>query len=134
MMIKEYSVYCEDEVLRLYAAVGWAAYTRDPASLRKGFENSLLTLGAYEGGELIGVLRAVGDGATIVFIQDLLVLPEKQRMGCGTALVRALLERYPGVRQIELAADNTPGTVAFYRSLGFRELSEIGCCGFMKMQ
>ena len=62
------------------------------------------------------------------------MLPEKQRMGCGTALVRALLERYPGVRQIELAADNTPGTVAFYRSLGFRELSEIGCCGFMKMQ
>ena len=134
MMIKEYSQFKEAEIRRLYSSVGWTAYTEDMDALYRGFINSLLTLAAYEDDELIGILRAVGDGATIVFIQDLLVLPEKQRTGVGSALVRALLERYPGVRQIELMTDNTPGTVAFYRSLGFRELSEIGCCGFMKMQ
>ncbi len=133
MMIKEYSVYCEDEVLRLYSSVGWTAYTEDMDALCRGFINSLLTLAAYEDDELIGILRAVGDGATIVFIQDILVLPEKQRMGCGTALVRALLERFPRVRQIELMTDNTPATVAFYRALGFKELGEIGCCGFWKV-
>ena len=49
-----------------------------------------------------------------------------------TALLKAVLDRYPDVRQIELVTDNTPKTVAFYKSLGFSELSEIGCCGFVR--
>lgn len=40
--------------------------------------------------------------------------------------------KYPDVRQMELITDNTPKTVAFYKSLGFYEFSEIGCCGFMR--
>ena len=43
-----------------------------------------------------------------------------------------VLDRYPEVRQIELITDNTPKTVAFYKSLGFTEFSEMGCCGFMR--
>lgn len=133
MMIKEYSQFKEAEIRRLYSSVGWTAYTEDMDALCRGFINSLLTLAAYEDDELIGILRAVGDGETIVFIQDILVLPEKQRTGVGSALVRALLERFPRVRQIELMTDNTPSTVAFYRALEFKELGEIGCCGFWKV-
>ena len=91
MEIREYTEYREDEILRLYAAVGWSAYTSDPAALRRGYQNSLLTLAAYENGELLGVIRAVGDGATVVFIQDLLVFPARQRRGVGSALLQALL-------------------------------------------
>ena len=57
---------------------------------------------------------------------------EKQRQGGGTALLEAVLERYPSVRQIQLTTDNTPQATAFYKSMGFTDLSEIGCCGFMK--
>ena len=132
MEIKEYKTYNEEEILRLYTAVGWTAYTQDPESLLRGYEHSLLVLGAYEGVELLGIIRAVGDGATIVFIQDILVYPEQQRKGVGSALLRAVLDRYAGVRQIELVTDNTEKTVAFYKSMGFCELSELGCRGFMK--
>ena len=48
MTIKDYTEYKEAEILRLYAEVGWTAYTDAPDTLRKGFENSLLTLAAYE--------------------------------------------------------------------------------------
>ncbi|MBR0138701.1 MAG: GNAT family N-acetyltransferase [Firmicutes bacterium] len=132
MEIKEYKVFNEDEILRLYSGVGWTAYTKDMTALRRGFEHSLLVLAAYEEGELLGIIRAVGDGFTVVFIQDILVYPEKQRQGVGTALLRAVLERYPEVRQIELTTDDTPETLAFYRSMGFREFSETGCRGFMR--
>lgn len=132
MEIREYTDYKHDEILRLYSAVGWTAYTSDPEALKKGYGNSLLILAAYEGDELAGIIRAVGDGATVVFIQDLLILPEFQRRGIGTALVKALLQRFPSVRQIELAADNTPALAEFYGSLGFREYSKIGCAGYMK--
>lgn len=131
MEIREYTEYREEEILRLYTAVGWTTYTDHPRALEQGFRHSLLVLAAYEGDELIGLIRAVGDGSTIVFIQDLLVDPAHQRQGIATALVRAVLARYPDVRQVELVTDNTPRIIAFYKSLGFTEFSEIGCCGFM---
>lgn len=133
MEIREYRTYNEEEILRLYASVGWTAYTDHPKVLRKGFENSMLTLAAYKSEQLLGLIRAVGDGFTIVFVQDILVFPKHQRKGIGSALLKAILDRYSHVRQIELATDNTPKTIAFYQSMGFREMSEIGCCGFMRV-
>lgn len=133
MEIREYTTYNETEILKLYASVGWTAYTEHPDVLRKGFENSMLTLAAYDGEELMGIIRAVGDGYTIVFVQDILVFPEHQRKGVGSALLQAVLDKYSHVRQIELATDNTEKTVAFYRSMGFQEMSEIGCCGFIRI-
>ena len=132
MEIREYKTYNEPEILRLYTSVGWTAYTDQPEVLRKGFENSMLILAAYEGDQLCGIIRTVGDGHTIVFVQDILVFPEHQRKGIGSALLQTILSRYSHVRQIQLATDNTPKTIAFYRSMGFYEFSEIGCCGFMK--
>ena len=133
MEIRAYTEYNEAEIRGLYASVGWTAYTDDPAALRNGFANSLLTLAAYEEAALAGLIRVVGDGHTIVFVQDILVHPQFQRRGIGSALLQAVLNRYAGVRQIELFTDDTPETAAFYRSMGFRELTELGCRGFMKI-
>ena len=133
MEIREYVDFNTDEIKHLYSEVGWIAYTDNMPALEQEYKNSMLVLAAYEDDELLGIIRAVGDGFTIVFIQDILVFPEKQRQGVGTDLLKAVLDRYPNVRQIELATDNTPKTVAFYKSLGFSEYSEIGCCGFMRI-
>ena len=132
MVIKPYTQYSEAEILPLYESVGWVFYCKHPEILEKAYANSLCTLAAYEETKLVGLIRSVGDGHTILFIQDLLIYPEYQRRGIGTALVNALLDQYPHVYQIELATDNTEKTVAFYKSFGFRNLSDIGCCGFMK--
>ena len=132
MEIREYAVFNREEIRRLYAAVGWTAYTENMAALEQGYRHSLLVLAAYENNDLLGIIRVVGDGFTVVFIQDILVFPEKQRQGVGAALLRAVLDRYAGVRQIELTTDSTPRTIAFYKSMGFSEFAEIGCCGFMK--
>lgn len=131
MEIKEYLSYDEEEILALYESVGWTAYTENPAALRLGFAHSLLTLAAYEGDRLLGLIRTVGDGHTIVFIQDILVHPTAQRKGIGTALVKAVLDRFPLVRQVELTTDNTAKTLAFYRSLGFSPMEELGLCSLM---
>ena len=61
MEIKEYTSYNEAEILKLYASVGWTAYTDHPKTLKKGCENSMLTLAAYEDGQLLGIIRTVGD-------------------------------------------------------------------------
>ncbi len=132
--LQPYIEYNEAEILALYSSVGWTAYTAEPEKLRLGFENSLFTLGAYENDKLVGLIRAVGDGQTIVFIQDILVFPEHQRRGIGSLLLQSILERYAHVRQIELATDNTEKTTAFYKSLGFAPMAELGCCAFMRLK
>lgn len=133
MDIKPYSQYDEAEILPLYRAVGWSNYYNRPEMLKQAFGGSLCTLAAWENGRLIGLIRAVGDGYSSVLIQDILVYPEYQRRGIGTALMREMLARYTHVYQIQLATDNTEKTKAFYRSQGFRPMEELGCCGFMKI-
>lgn len=132
MKLIEYKQFIEEEILTLYSSVGWTAYTQEPDALRRGFEHSLLILAAYEEDELIGLIRAVGDGCTIVLVQDLLVRPAHQRKGVGTALLEEVLKRFAHVRQIELCTDQTPETLAFYRKAGFRLMTELGCCGMMR--
>ena len=132
MEIKEYPEFKQSEVLDLYTQVGWTAYTENMLALEQGYKKSLLILAAYENDELLGIVRAVGDGFTIILVQDILVYPKYQRHGIGTALLKAVLDKYSDVRQPQLVTDNTPKTVAFYKSLGFLNFSEIGCCGFMR--
>ena len=90
-------------------------------------------LGAYDSDQLVGVIRTVGDGQTIVFVQDIVVLPEYQRKGIGTKLLKAVMDKYKDVYQVELLTDNTDKTKAFYRSVGFIASDEIDCVAFIRM-
>ena len=132
MTIREYDAYDEREILPLYASVGWTAYTDRPDVLQKGFENSLLCLAAYEDDRMIGLVRAVGDGQTVVLIQDVLVRPEYQGRGVGRALLEAALDRFRSVRQMQLLTDDRPETVAFYQALGFKPVNSFGCKAFLR--
>lgn len=131
--IRDYTSYNGDEIMELYQSVGWTSYTEHPQMLEKAYGHSLCILGAYHAGKLAGVVRVVGDGASILLIQDLLVRPELQRRGIGTALLKAVVSRYPDVYQTELMTDNTEKTIAFYKSLGFVPADDYGCLGFMKI-
>ena len=69
--IKEYKNYNADEILSLYKDAGWISYTEKPQMLKEAYEKSFCVLGAYEEDKLIGIIRAVGDGASILYIQDI---------------------------------------------------------------
>lgn len=131
--IFEYKEYNQNEILDLYNSVGWTNYTKHPERLQKGYENSLCILAAYCENKLVGILRAVGDGATILFIQDIIVLPEYQRMGIGTSLMKFAMKKYSDVYQIELLTDNTEKTIEFYKSVGLTPANEIGALSFIRM-
>lgn len=126
-----YAQYKEEEILPLYEAVGWSNYTRRPDMLRRAFENSLFIAAAYQENRLVGLVRVVGDGASIVYIQDLLVLPTYQRQGVGSALLQMVLEKYKQVYQKILLTDSTEKTLAFYQKLGLTKVQDMGCTGFM---
>lgn len=121
-----------EEIFPLYEAVGWTNYTSNPIMLQNALEHSLFILTARdEEGKLIGFLRAVGDGYSILYIQDIIVLPEYQRQGIGTQLLRQTLEYFNEVYQIILTTDSEVKTIAFYEANGFTAFSKVGCTSFM---
>lgn len=118
-------------VLDLYASVGWSNYTNHPQRLEQAFHQSLFVMAAYDKNKLVGLIRAVGDGLTIVFIQDLLVYPHYQRQGIGRSLLQETLERFKDVYQIQLATEQSDKNLAFYRELGFRRQENFDCTGMI---
>ena len=133
MDIKKYENFHLEEIKNLYQNVGWTNYLERTEILEEAYANSLCVIGAYDSDRLVGIIRAVGDGQTIVFVQDIIVLPEYQRKGIGTKLLKAVMDKYHDVYQMELLTDNTVKTKAFYRSVGFTASDDVGCVAFIKM-
>ena len=114
------------ELVELYDAVGWTTYTTDPDVLVAAVEGSTRVVTARYGEDLLGLARVLSDGASIAYLQDVLVRPELQREGVGRQLVQAALEPFAHVRQKVLLTDDEPRQRAFYESLGYTELREYG--------
>ena len=82
---------------------------------------STVAIGAFCGGRLIGMGRAISDGVSDAFIQDVAVTKAFRRRGIGGEIVRqiAAVLKERGVDWIGLVGE--PGTESFYRNLGFEE-------------
>lgn len=113
------------DVLALYNAVEWLAYTKDPDTLQKALEGSSTLVAARDGQILVGLARVISDGASICYLQDILVLPSHHRRGLGRALAERALEGYSHVRQKVLITDGEPKQKAFYEALGYTQTDEF---------
>lgn len=133
IVIAPYARFDENAVEALYESVGWTSYLRRPGLLREAYAASLKILAAHDGGRLVGVIRAVGDGVSILYIQDVIVHPAYQRRGIGARLLQEMLECYPDVNQVVLLTDDTEGTRRFYEAAGFRESGKAGCCAMLRL-
>lgn len=120
-----------DQVIHLYEAVGWTNYTQNLKMLEAALTTSRYLLLACHNDGIVGILRVVGDGASIMYIQDLIVLPEYQRRGIGRSLLQQFLEGHRHIYQIILSTDMEDKTLAFYRSLGFVPSGNFGVTSMM---
>lgn len=118
----------------LYQSVGWEIYTEDMKRFKEMFENAYDVIGAFDGEALVGLIRVLSDGAHIVYIQDVLVKPEKQRQGIGKKLLSHVLDKYKDIRQKVLITDaSSKESQAFYRSVGLQEASEMKITCFLTL-
>jgi GNAT superfamily N-acetyltransferase len=129
-------VPAREELLGLYGSVGWSAYTRDPGRLERALAGSALVATAQDAdGSLAGLVRTVGDGVSICYVQDLLVRPDRQRRGIGRDLLEHVRARQAEGVLLVLTTD-AGGTEdgdrshPFYRSLGFAPHAEQGLAAF----
>ena len=129
---KETSAFKLEQLVELYENVGWISYSNKPSELNEAIKNSLFNIGAFDGEELVGLIRVVGDNISIIYIQDILVKENYQRLGIGTNLLQLVLNRYNNVRQIVLMTDNTEKTKLFYKRNGMVPFEKFNGVGFIK--
>ena len=133
IIFKDDKIINQQNLQELYEDVEWYAYTKDLNQLQQALENSLFVLTAWEGKQLIGLIRVVGDGLTILYIQDILVLNSHQNQGIATALMNRVLEKYKDVRQKVLLTEEAPDVRHFYEKNGFASCDQGTLVAFAKL-
>ena len=121
-----------NQLLYLYNSVGWYAYTNNDQDLTKMVKNSFWWAACYDAEQLVGFIRCIGDGHSIIYVQDILVNPDYQRKKIDSALLNLALETFKSVRQFVLITDDSKETVDFYQSMGLKTLDCLNIKGFMR--
>ena len=111
-----------DAIIRLYEEAGWWRDAYDRKFISGILTGSFCFAAAYAGDELIGMGRALSDGASDAYIQDVTVLKALRGRGVGRRVILAIINHLKahGVDWIALVGE--PGTRGFYEKLGFREM------------
>ncbi|GAA2207020.1 GNAT family N-acetyltransferase [Nonomuraea monospora] len=90
--------------------------------VRKVIESALV-LKALDGTRIVGAVRGRLSG-TACLVGRLVVAPDRQGQGLGTALLRALHEAVPQAEAFDLFTGHlSEGNLRLYRRLGYRETS-----------
>ena len=96
----------------------------------RAIRGSSLTLRAVAGGQVIGMLRALCDGAMFCYFHDVFVSQPWRRRGVGRAMLTEALAQFqsalaPG-EYLVVTALAEPGREGFYQACGFAAAQD-GC-------
>ncbi len=114
-----------DHLIRLYRQAGWWPRETEDAPLVSGIvSGSHRFLVARRESAIIAMGRAISDGVSDAYIQDVTVDSVFRRQGIGSRIVERLVEglECDGITWIGLIAERK--THPFYRSLGFDPMAD----------
>ena len=111
-----------DAVHEFLANHSYWAEGRPRATVERLVREAHRVVGLYDGERQVGFARAFTDGASLVYLAGVYVLPDYRGRGLGVELVREMVERglYTGLRWIL----HTRDAHDLYRKVGFAEPSE----------
>jgi len=114
---KETKDFTEKEIEELFLSVGWLS-GKYPGRLIKALKSSSCVVTAWDGGKLVGLVRALDDGEMVAFLHYLLVRPEYQGNGIAARLIGIMKEKYKDYLYLNIMPDEKQN-VPFYQRLGF---------------
>lgn len=120
-----------EEYMEMRRIVGWGEFPLEQAA--QGLKNSFILICFRVDGKPVGLGRAVSDHGYVVYIADVIVIPEYQGQGLGRTIMNTILDKIkgslkPGYRvMISLLA--AKGKEAFYKKFDFveRPAENFGC-------
>jgi spermidine synthase len=123
-LIKRPSEQQSLEIISLYRNQGWWQASDDGQNdlLHRLIAGSHAFVIAVWEGAVVGIGRALSDGVSDAYIQDLTVSSSFRRQGIGRMILKTLLEQLSedGISWIGLIAE--PGSAQFYQTFDFTEM------------
>ena len=104
------------DYLRLREAVGWRSTGLDEAVVQAALDRTWNVV-AREARRVVGIGRLLDDGALYATVWDVIVEPQAQRRGLGTAILERLLEAAAARSIVALVA--SPAGRPLYERYGF---------------
>ena len=116
-----------DDLILLYKDAGWWSEENDgvdPDFIQKIVDGSFCFAVAYHEGGVVGMGRAISDGVSDAYIQDVVVLSEYRGKGIGIKIMDTIIDflKSKGIGWISLISE--PKAVAFYERYGFTKMEE----------
>ena len=111
------------QIVSLYRAESWWTEGPDnPDLVVRIVSGSHCFMIATMGDEIIGMGRAISDGASDSYLQDITVKKEYRGDGVGSRIINLLVEHLnrDGLRWVGLIAER--GSHGFYDRLGFKQM------------
>jgi len=113
-------------IVALYRQAGWwpDQEREDYVRLARLVAQSHCFAVAMAGEEMVGMGRAISDGVSDAYVQDVTVASDWRRLGVGKRIVCSILERLQGdgLTWIGLIAEK--GSAPLYRQLGFEKMTD----------
>ncbi len=107
----------KEDVEALFKSIGWESGNY-PNRLYKALQNSQTVVTAYDSCKLVGLARAIDDGAMLAYIHYVLVDTNYRRMGIARYMINMIKDKYKDYMYIKVIPASKEAE-AFYNSLGF---------------
>jgi GNAT superfamily N-acetyltransferase len=107
------------EVAELYRELGWGTAKDYSASrMKRSLANCDIVVSARnDAGELVGIARGLSDRALDTKILDMIIVPEYQRQGVGSAMMKKIEARAKGTN---IYFETEPKNFAFAKKCGYK--------------
>ena len=112
-------------ILALYRQAGWWQMDENPEYLqtvKQIVANSFCFVVALADAEIIGMGRAISDGISDAYIQDVTVRQDLRGAGIGKGIIRTLLSFLKEHKLQWIGLISEPGYEKFYSNLGFKTM------------
>lgn len=114
-----------EQFIQLYKEANWwlPEYDKESLFIDKIVSGSFLFSGAFDKkGQMVGMGRALSDGCSDAYIQDVVVLKSHKKQGIGREIVKFLISELIKHNIDWIGLIGEPGTESFYEKLGFQKM------------
>lgn len=124
--------FTAEQLERLFLSVEWES-GKFPEKLKRAMDSSAAVFTAWDGDRLIGLANALDDGELTAYVHYLLVDPEYQGQGIGTALLELMKKKYADYFHFFLLAEHE-NLVGYYERTGFEKERGVSALRFKERQ
>ena len=115
-----------DQIIALYKQAGWwTASDDEDVSFVDGIISSTFKFAiARTEGKIVGMGRAISDGVSDAYIQDVTVDQKYRKKGIGSGIIRLLVKSLKAEKIGWIGLISEPGAENFYNELGFEVMKD----------